>query len=105
MHCRYGENAKKRSELYHDRPMKPMDALIYWTEYVIKHKGAPHLRVAGVDLYWYQYMLIDVIAFLLAVVILAYYIVKSTFKCAINLCCKRKQQNIKYKDIKNRKNK
>jgi len=37
---------------------------VYWTEYVIRHKGAPHLRSAVLDLDWYQYFLLDVIAVL-----------------------------------------
>jgi glucuronosyltransferase len=35
---------------------------VYWTEYVIRHKGAPHLLSAVLDLAWYQYFLLDVIA-------------------------------------------
>jgi len=31
---------------------------------VIRHKGAPHLRSAVLDLAWYQYFLLDVIAVL-----------------------------------------
>jgi glucuronosyltransferase len=31
---------------------------------VIRHKGAPHLRSAALDLAWYQYFLLDVIAVL-----------------------------------------
>jgi glucuronosyltransferase len=37
---------------------------VYWTEYVIRHKGAPHLRSAVLDLAWYQYFLLDVITVL-----------------------------------------
>jgi glucuronosyltransferase len=37
---------------------------VYWTEYVIRNKGAPHLRSAALDLAWYQYFLLDVIAVL-----------------------------------------
>jgi glucuronosyltransferase len=33
-------------------------------EYVIRHKGAPHMRSAVLDLTWYQYFLLDVIAVL-----------------------------------------
>ncbi|CAH1153878.1 unnamed protein product [Phaedon cochleariae] len=61
---KYRENAKRRSMIFHDRPMKPMDAAVYWVEYVIRHKGARHLRVDGLDMPWYQYFLVDVIAFL-----------------------------------------
>ncbi|XP_018579881.1 UDP-glucuronosyltransferase 2B7-like [Anoplophora glabripennis] len=66
---RYRDNAKMRSNLMHDRPVKPMDLAVYWTEFVIKHKGAPHLRVAGVDLPWYKYLLLDVISFTLLCII------------------------------------
>jgi glucuronosyltransferase len=37
---------------------------VFWTEYVIRHKGAPHMRSAALDLTWYQYFLLDVIAVL-----------------------------------------
>jgi glucuronosyltransferase len=37
---------------------------VFWTEYVIRHKGAPHMRSAVLDLTWYQYFLLDVIAVL-----------------------------------------
>jgi len=42
---------------------------VYWTEYVIRHKGAPHLRSAALDLAWYQYFLLDVIAVLALVAV------------------------------------
>ena len=41
-----------------------MEQAVYWTEYVIRHKGAPHLRSAVLDLAWYQYLLLDVVAVL-----------------------------------------
>jgi UDP-glucoronosyl and UDP-glucosyl transferase. len=57
-----------------------MDTAIYWTEYVIRHRGAPHMRSAGADLPLYEYLLLDVIAALVAailtVVYVTYFIVK-----------------------------
>ncbi|KAJ8918831.1 hypothetical protein NQ315_011117 [Exocentrus adspersus] len=41
---RYQDNAKRRSKLMHDRPVKPLDLATYWIEYVTRHKGAAHLR-------------------------------------------------------------
>jgi glucuronosyltransferase len=41
--------------------MSPLETAVYWTEYVIRHKGAPHLRSAAVGMPWYQYYLIDVL--------------------------------------------
>ncbi|XP_066998491.2 UDP-glycosyltransferase UGT5 [Anabrus simplex] len=63
----YRENARRLSQLFHDRPQSALDTAVFWTEYVIRHRGAPHLRSAAVDLPLYQYLLLDVIAFLLLV--------------------------------------
>jgi glucuronosyltransferase len=41
---------------------------VFWTEYVIRHKGAPHMRSAALDLTWYQYFLLDVIVMLILAV-------------------------------------
>ncbi|XP_066137699.1 UDP-glycosyltransferase UGT5-like [Euwallacea fornicatus] len=57
---KYRENAKHRSKVYNDRPMKPMETLVYWVNYVIRHKGAEHLKVAGVHLQNYQYLMLDI---------------------------------------------
>nr|CAH7731538.1 unnamed protein product [Callosobruchus chinensis] len=73
---RYGENAKRRSSFFHDRPIKPMDLAIYWIEYVIRHKGAEHLRVAGAKLPWYQYYSLDSIGLLTLVALSPYFLLK-----------------------------
>ncbi|XP_049762217.1 UDP-glucosyltransferase 2-like [Schistocerca cancellata] len=60
---RYRERAKQLSRLFRDRPRPPLEEAVYWVEYVIRHQGAPHLRSAAMDLAWYQYLLLDVAAF------------------------------------------
>jgi glucuronosyltransferase len=49
------------SRIYRDQPLTPLEQTVFWTEYVIRHKGAPHMRSAAHDLAWYQYFLLDVI--------------------------------------------
>jgi len=61
---RYRENAQRLSRILRDQPLTPLEQAVYWTEYVIRHKGAPHLRSSVLDLAWYQYFLLDVIAVL-----------------------------------------
>nr|CAD7446400.1 unnamed protein product [Timema bartmani] len=61
---RFRESAKQVSRAFQDRPMSPMDTAIYWTEYVVRHKGAPLLHFAGADLSLHQYLLLDVVAVL-----------------------------------------
>nr|XP_010594019.1 UDP-glucuronosyltransferase 2B31-like isoform X4 [Loxodonta africana] len=64
----YKENAMRLSTIPHDQPVKPLDRAVFWIEFVIRHKGAKHLRPAALSLTWYQYHSLDVIGFLLACV-------------------------------------
>ncbi|XP_014718058.3 UDP-glucuronosyltransferase 1A3-like isoform X1 [Equus asinus] len=74
----YKENIMRLSSLHKDRPVEPLDLAVFWVEFVMRHKGAPHLRPAAHDLTWYQYHSLDVIGFLLAVVLgVAFIIYKS----------------------------
>lgn len=50
------------SSLLKDRPQTPVNTSVYWVEYVIRHKGAKHLRSGAEHLNFWQYFLIDVIA-------------------------------------------
>ncbi|CAH1782941.1 unnamed protein product [Owenia fusiformis] len=58
----YKENAKNAAAIYHSQPISPKDKVAYWVEYVIRHKGAPHLQSQGANnLNIFQYLLLDVI--------------------------------------------
>ncbi|XP_067631963.1 UDP-glucosyltransferase 2-like [Eurosta solidaginis] len=59
----YRDTMQRMSKIFRDRLMGPRETAIYWIEYVIRHKGARHMRAAGLDLKWYQFYLLDVIAF------------------------------------------
>ncbi|XP_068082903.1 UDP-glucosyltransferase 2-like [Anabrus simplex] len=67
----YRDNMKTFSAVYREEVGPSLDRAIWWIEYVLRHNGAPHLRSAALDLSWYQYLLLDVIAFLLLVSIIA----------------------------------
>ncbi|KAG5893417.1 hypothetical protein JTB14_024330 [Gonioctena quinquepunctata] len=60
---KYRENAKLRSSIMRDQPMKQLDEAVFWVEYVIRHRGAPHLRSAAMDLRWYQKYMVDIFLF------------------------------------------
>uniref|UniRef100_A0A1B6IDQ7 Glucuronosyltransferase n=1 Tax=Homalodisca liturata TaxID=320908 RepID=A0A1B6IDQ7_9HEMI len=70
---KYRDNMRKLSLQFRDRPMTALQSAVYWTEYVIRHHGAPHLQPASVHLPFYQYLLLDVIAvFIVSLVVLTY---------------------------------
>ncbi|KAM7405258.1 hypothetical protein PAMP_012533 [Pampus punctatissimus] len=62
----YKKNMLKLSQLHHDKPIKPIDSAIFWIEYVMRHKGAAHLRTESYKLPWYAYHCLDVIAVIVA---------------------------------------
>nr|XP_017825996.1 UDP-glucuronosyltransferase 2B7 isoform X2 [Callithrix jacchus] len=76
----YKENTMKLSRIQHDQPVKPLDRAVFWIEFVMRHKGAKHLRVAAHDLTWFQYHSLDVIGFLLACVAAVIFIIT---KCCL----------------------
>lgn len=52
--------------------MNARDTASYWVEYVIKHRGAPHLRFPGADLNFIQVNSVDVVLFLLAAIYIVF---------------------------------
>ncbi|KAL0270118.1 UNVERIFIED_CONTAM: hypothetical protein PYX00_007627 [Menopon gallinae] len=92
---KYAEAAKRISTVLRDRPMKPMDTAIYWIEYVIRHKGAPHLRSAAQDLRWYELYLLDVVSVILAAVAIAFYVVFAAMRLICRtICPASKKKNV-----------
>uniref|UniRef100_A0A8B9PHW2 UDP-glucuronosyltransferase n=1 Tax=Apteryx owenii TaxID=8824 RepID=A0A8B9PHW2_APTOW len=81
----YKENALRLSRIHHDQPMKPLDRAVFWIEFVMRHKGAKHLRPASHHLTWYQYHCLDVLAFLFTCAAIAVFIL---VKCCL-FCCNK----------------
>lgn len=63
-------NAKEISERYIDRLNSPQETTVYWIEYVIRHKGAPHMLSSAHNLNFFQLHLFDVYACLTFLLIL-----------------------------------
>ncbi|XP_028044396.1 UDP-glucuronosyltransferase 2B15-like isoform X1 [Rhopalosiphum maidis] len=77
---RYKENAKIASKRFSDRPMSPTKSVVYWTEYVLRYKGATHLKSHALNLKWYQYFLVDVISTFLFIVFIILFIIYYSLK-------------------------
>jgi len=74
---RYYQRMQELSSVFKDRPMSPQESIVYWTEYVIRHNGASHLKALGTDMPLYKYLMLDIFSLLfiaVAVVVLVMYI-------------------------------
>lgn len=63
----YGDNVRKFSALYRDRPLTARQSVVYWTEYVMRHNGAYHLRSPSLQLGFVARYNLDVYAVLLLI--------------------------------------
>nr|XP_017087342.2 UDP-glycosyltransferase UGT5-like [Drosophila bipectinata] len=68
---KFRNNMKQASKVFRDRPLNAMDTAMYWIDYVIEHRGAPHLISVGAGLTWYQFYLLDIVGLALAVILLS----------------------------------
>ncbi|XP_077289499.1 UDP-glycosyltransferase UGT5-like [Arctopsyche grandis] len=84
---RYTETAKQVHQLYHDRPMRPSDLLVYNVEHVIRTKGAPHLSPP--QLSRCSQLMLDVIGIILIPLLTIGALFSYVFwRC----CCRKKKQ-------------
>lgn len=92
---RYKSNALELSRRFKDRPRTPKDEVIYWTEYVIKHNGAHHLKSAALKLSWYQYFLVDVLIVVFLIVLVSVSVIILLIKTLKNQICARTKKKPK----------
>ncbi|XP_053474667.1 UDP-glucuronosyltransferase 2A2 isoform X2 [Ictalurus furcatus] len=85
----YKESMMRLSRIHHDQPMKPLDQAVFWIEFVMRNKGAKHLRVEAHNLTWYQYHCLDVAAFLLSVIALVVFIFVKTCSWLFRKCFRK----------------
>lgn len=88
---RYRQRIKEIAKITSDVPMTGLEKAVWWTEYVIRHKGARHLRSPAIDMPWYQYLLLDVIGFVVGVLIIAVFIIYKTIRFLLSIFLTQKK--------------
>lgn len=61
MKPKYRENIKKFKKLMYDQPMTSREKAVWWTEYVIRNRGAKNLQYNGRNVPFYQRICLDVV--------------------------------------------
>ncbi|KAF5280450.1 hypothetical protein FQR65_LT03259 [Abscondita terminalis] len=90
----YRNRVKEIASLTSDVPMTGLEKAIWWIEYVIRHKGAKHLKSPAVDLPLYQYYLLDVFGFIFIILSIGLFVIsKLIYFVASNSSPKTKLKN------------
>ncbi|KAK6292629.1 hypothetical protein J4Q44_G00372130 [Coregonus suidteri] len=87
----YKEKMVKLSAVHKDRPIEPLDLAVFWSEFVMRHGGAEHLRPAAHDLNWIQYHSLDVFTLLLTIVLIVVIVTVKCCKVCFHKCCGTKR--------------
>ncbi|XP_067620061.1 UDP-glycosyltransferase UGT5-like [Eurosta solidaginis] len=91
----YTAKAQEISAVYHDRPMSALDTAIFWTEYILKYKGAPHLRVTARQLNFFQRNSVDTMIVLFGIpLLIMIFIIVGIYKLLISLLFSRTKGSV-----------
>ncbi|XP_032377837.1 UDP-glucuronosyltransferase 2A2 isoform X1 [Etheostoma spectabile] len=88
----YRMNMQRLSRLHRDQPMKPLDNALFWIEFVMRHKGAAHLRTESYKMPWYSYHSVDVMLFLVGVVLIVLATFAALIRCFCSMCLRKKSK-------------
>ncbi|XP_030383807.1 UDP-glucuronosyltransferase 1-6-like [Scaptodrosophila lebanonensis] len=77
---RYANEIKKFSDLYRDRPLTAKQSVVFWAEYVIRHKGAPNIQSPAVHMCWIAYYNLDVYALIISVLVVGVLLTRLVLK-------------------------
>ncbi|XP_067351374.1 UDP-glucuronosyltransferase 2B15-like isoform X3 [Channa argus] len=86
----YRLNMQRFSRLHRDQPIEPLNNALFWIEFVMRHKGAAHLKSQSYRLPWYSYYSVDVVLFLAAAVLFVFLIIFILVRCLYTAMCKPK---------------
>lgn len=59
----------KMSEPLRNQLTTPKERAVFWTEYVVRHKGAPHLKCPAAQLSWVEFLMLDVMGVLVVAIL------------------------------------
>lgn len=93
----YSENAKIASSLFRDNIVSPLDEAVFWMEYAVRNKGAPHLKSASRYIPWYEYLLLDVFICAALLLFIVLFVIVKIIKFILSIVCDNTKSNIKLK--------
>lgn len=96
----YRVKAQEISRIFKDSPIDPMEHALYHIEYIMRHKGAKHLKSAAIELTWYQNLLLDIVGFILVLLIVAFMVAKVLLKLLMQLICSKSNNGKKKQKTK-----
>uniref|UniRef100_A0A3F2Z141 UDP-glucuronosyltransferase n=1 Tax=Anopheles minimus TaxID=112268 RepID=A0A3F2Z141_9DIPT len=93
----FQQSVNRLSAIFRDNPTDPLEEAAFWIEYVVRHRGAAHLKSAAVHMPWYRYLLLDILSLTLLVIAAVVWLVKTLLKSGLDLIKPHRGNKVKVK--------
>ncbi|XP_062143050.1 UDP-glucosyltransferase 2-like [Drosophila sulfurigaster albostrigata] len=90
---KYTQKVKAFSELFRDRPLTARQTVLYWTEYVLRHHGAPHLQSPLLRLNFVEAHNIDIYAVIIVALVVILFINKIVLQLLYRRLTRKSKKN------------
>jgi glucuronosyltransferase len=91
---KYKKNSEEIAKKFKDRTIGASQTVVYWTEFLVRNRGAPHLQSAGKNLNFIEFHSFDVYFVLLLAIIMPCFILCKIFG---KMCSVRSLKKLKKK--------
>ena len=85
----YKQKIEKGAAIFKSESLNPRQRAAFWIEHVIQH-GGQHLRSYALDMPWYEYLMLDIFAFLIVVIVLLLILTYCVLRFVTNMCFRRR---------------
>ena len=82
---RYKVSINEIADLVEDQQISGLDRIMWWTEYLLKHKNVEHLKNPSLGVPYYQYYFLDIFAF----IFVALYLLHISVKTLLNILSRK----------------
>ncbi|XP_022837181.1 UDP-glucuronosyltransferase 2B17-like [Spodoptera litura] len=93
----YRQNIIKLRNAMHDQPQSPLERAVWWTEHVLRHGGARHLRGPAANMSWAEYLELELVFTLLFTLLVVITILIVSLRFMLKALHQRVNQYIKLK--------
>ena len=76
----YVNRAKELARIFNDNLVHPMDEAMFWIEYVMRSRGAKHLKSNAVNMSIFSYLLLDILIIPFAAILAVYILIQLLFR-------------------------
>ncbi|KAL3288942.1 hypothetical protein HHI36_003386 [Cryptolaemus montrouzieri] len=81
----YRLKAQELQKILLDKPRPAHEEVAWWCEYIIRHKGAKHLRSPSADIPLYEWLMLDMLAVFIAIVFIIYKLLRKLLQIFIGI--------------------